>query len=108
MSPFKKIQSNLNTYYTKLKNTPTRIAPITPKNGLSSVQLPFHIFDNVYIIIEAISIPIFSTHKVQTTLTPPVIGSLYLGSNFLKKGFCCKTCKPQKTICEIQEHIYQN
>jgi hypothetical protein len=40
MNPFLKFQSNLNTYYTKLKDIPIEFALVTPKNGLSSVQLP--------------------------------------------------------------------
>jgi hypothetical protein len=40
MSPFKKFQSNLNTYYTKFKGTPIKIIPMTQKNGLSTLQLP--------------------------------------------------------------------
>jgi len=38
MNPFKKIQSNLNTYYTKFKGTPHRNYPCDTKNGLSNVQ----------------------------------------------------------------------
>ncbi len=43
MKPFKKFQSNLNTYYTKLKSTPIKIALARPKNGLSTLQLPYYI-----------------------------------------------------------------
>ncbi len=39
MSPFKKFQSNLNTYYTKLEGTPIKTAHATLKNGLSTLQL---------------------------------------------------------------------
>jgi hypothetical protein len=39
MSSFYKLQSYPNTYYTKLRGTPLKTAPVTPKNGLFSVQL---------------------------------------------------------------------
>ncbi len=45
MRAFYNFQSYPNTYYTKLRGTPPKIALVTPKSGLFSVQLPC---DNIY------------------------------------------------------------